>query len=622
MKRLLLTILIISLAGFALAQNTTKLKSNLTIEKAAPMLYLNGTSAGIDFYNGDVVLQQSANTLTLSGGDLALGANNITMTGALGATGGRILKGWFTDLEVTNTITGTAASVTGFTRNSGTLSLSGGHGITLTTTGTTALTLPTSGTLATTTQLASYAPLANPALTGTTTIATAINPDANDGATLGALGTAWSDLFLADGGMIGWNSSTASISVTGMTMTFGGPVDFVFDDGSITIAGSLLLTSPDVNISQTELSALDGVTGTIETVAGASAQINDTINARIAAATVGLAAADTNTYGGAATRTFVESLLGDGAGLSAQRLPFIVDVTAGAPSAADTIVVHSAIAGKHVDVYRDGAKQYQNFTTTNTVEGFRVSEDTIFVNPAWQANEQVMIDIIQPILWSYLSFSETGELTDGLLSYWKMDEVSGNLVDALGYKNLTISGAPTPQQTGKLNYCWSYDGTDDFHGAADTLYLNHRDAFTVSVWVKTMETTSNGSIIGAMDGAGNGYGWRLSCSSTEVTMGFCDGTTAYTRTVSTDISDQAWHHVAITYDGTDAQLYIDGSPDGASLAADVAYATYAYFRINRIDGEYLDAYIDNIGYWHKCLSAAGVAGLYDLENTGTEYPWN
>ena len=148
MKRLLLTILIISLAGFALAQNTTKLKSNLTIEKVAPMLYLNGTSAGIDFYNGDITLQQSSNTLTLSGGDLALGANNITMTGALGATGGRILKGWFTDLEVTNTIAGTAAYVTGFTRNSGTLSLSGGHGITLTTTGTTSLTLPTSGTLA------------------------------------------------------------------------------------------------------------------------------------------------------------------------------------------------------------------------------------------------------------------------------------------------------------------------------------------------------------------------------------------------------------------------------------------------------------------------------------------
>ncbi|OGS55212.1 MAG: hypothetical protein A3J79_12015 [Elusimicrobia bacterium RIFOXYB2_FULL_62_6] len=38
------------------------------------------------------------------GGTLAMGTNNITMTGTLGATGARLTKGWFTDLEVTNSI--------------------------------------------------------------------------------------------------------------------------------------------------------------------------------------------------------------------------------------------------------------------------------------------------------------------------------------------------------------------------------------------------------------------------------------------------------------------------------------------------------------------------------------
>lgn len=49
-------------------------------------------------------------------GSLALGAGDLTMTGSLGATGARLTKGWFTDLQVTNAIagsvTGNAATVT------------------------------------------------------------------------------------------------------------------------------------------------------------------------------------------------------------------------------------------------------------------------------------------------------------------------------------------------------------------------------------------------------------------------------------------------------------------------------------------------------------------------------
>lgn len=61
-------IILISLIIFtALAVNGQTFYKNVTVQKSAPTLYLNGTGAKIDFYNGDVTLTQSSNILTLGG---------------------------------------------------------------------------------------------------------------------------------------------------------------------------------------------------------------------------------------------------------------------------------------------------------------------------------------------------------------------------------------------------------------------------------------------------------------------------------------------------------------------------------------------------------------------------
>lgn len=100
MKKLIFILIVIALSAVACAQQIAY--TNITIQKAAPTLFLNGTNATLNFYNGDVTLQQSSNLLTLAGGDFSVGSNNYLGTGSLGNTSNRLLKGWFTNLEITN----------------------------------------------------------------------------------------------------------------------------------------------------------------------------------------------------------------------------------------------------------------------------------------------------------------------------------------------------------------------------------------------------------------------------------------------------------------------------------------------------------------------------------------
>jgi len=91
----------------------------------------------------DVSGLTAASSPTFAG--IALGTGSLTMTGSLGATGARLTKGWFTDLEVTNaiagSITGSSGSTTG---NAATVT----NGVYTTDTGTVTSTMLLDGTIA------------------------------------------------------------------------------------------------------------------------------------------------------------------------------------------------------------------------------------------------------------------------------------------------------------------------------------------------------------------------------------------------------------------------------------------------------------------------------------------
>lgn len=71
------------------------------------------TIGGVSF-NGtaNITVATATGGFTVSGGNLALGANSLTLTGSIASTGSRVTKGWFTDVESTNMVTIGGTSLT------------------------------------------------------------------------------------------------------------------------------------------------------------------------------------------------------------------------------------------------------------------------------------------------------------------------------------------------------------------------------------------------------------------------------------------------------------------------------------------------------------------------------
>ncbi|MBI5734069.1 MAG: hypothetical protein HY973_03970 [Candidatus Kerfeldbacteria bacterium] len=80
-----------------LNQNTTGSAATLTTARTIGGVSFNGSA--------NITVATATGGFTVSGGALALGANDLTMSGSIGVTGTRITKGWFTDVESTNTPT-------------------------------------------------------------------------------------------------------------------------------------------------------------------------------------------------------------------------------------------------------------------------------------------------------------------------------------------------------------------------------------------------------------------------------------------------------------------------------------------------------------------------------------
>ncbi len=221
-----------------------------------------------------------------------------------------------------------------------------------------------------------------------------------------------------------------------------------------------------------------------------------------------------------------------------------------------------------------------------------------------------------------LSFSASAQVpnyvpTNGLVGYWPFN---GNANDESGNgNNGTVNGATlTTDRFGNVNDAYSFDGIDDFISLSPP---NLSNQLSIAFWTKDS----------------GGYPNTNSINPRYISSEFCNGGFAFfqnidnspnglvfTRnrgTASADIISSVitnsieWRHIALSYDGTICNFYLDGL-QVASLSNTGLISTGVSFYFGKsgcLFNQINDAFhgkLDDIGLWNRALTPTEITTLY------------
>lgn len=209
----------------------------------------------------------------------------------------------------------------------------------------------------------------------------------------------------------------------------------------------------------------------------------------------------------------------------------------------------------------------------------------------------------------------------GGLSYWKLDESSGNAADSVG-SNTAVNSNVT-YSAGKINNGAVFNGSSAKLLPTDITIFN--GDFSVSMWVKR-NADQDGYIFGRTQTA-SPYGtfniYFSNSSKTLIPGVYATNATFQLVTTTTTLTAGIWYHIVFTISSTTMKAYINGTQEGG----DVTFSgTRANVGVTNFGMRYADSAVpysgslDEVGVWSRALSSTEVTALYNSGN-GVQYPF-
>lgn len=200
--------------------------------------------------------------------------------------------------------------------------------------------------------------------------------------------------------------------------------------------------------------------------------------------------------------------------------------------------------------------------------------------------------------------SQGSTLLNGLVSYWKLDELSGTRVDSVGSNNLTDNNTVGAVLRGPSGTVASFVGANSEYLSGSAIATS--GSFSLAGWMYPNSGASS-----AIAGAGTSNWYLNSGYSSGFSGWFFDTVSGSVSTPVVVAPDSTWYYVVIAYDASTkkAKLSINGAAyvESDALANGVAYGTV--FEFGRAGAYPATCKIGDIGTWSKVLSIPEITSL-------------
>ncbi len=200
----------------------------------------------------------------------------------------------------------------------------------------------------------------------------------------------------------------------------------------------------------------------------------------------------------------------------------------------------------------------------------------------------------------------------GLVSWWPGES---NTIDIVSGNNGTLEGNAT-FAAGEANQAFSFDGSGDavLIGNPANLALQN---FTIEAWVK------RGSANQASLGTGGGL--IVSYGSSGYGFGLFDNGTMFLTAVGASfvqsvrkVSDTAFHHLAVTKNGSSVVFYVDGVADPA-VTYNVTFSAATPVAIGARGDNFTGCFLgllDEVSIYNRGLGLSEIQAIYNAGSAG------